>query len=78
MRVNYRPSALKALNQMPAKDRDAIKAKLALYAENGTGDVIKMVGTDEWRLRHGKWRAVFVIEDGILVIRIAHRRKVYR
>ena len=78
MRVNYRPSALKALNQMPAKVRDAIKAKLALYAENGTGDVIKMVGTDEWRLRHGQWRAVFVIEDGILVIRIAHRRKVYR
>lgn len=78
MKVDYRPSALKALNAMPGKDRDAIKAKLALYAETGTGDVIKMVGTDEWRLRHGQWRAIFVIEDGILVIRIAHRRQVYR
>ena len=78
MRVNYRPSALKALNEMPAKDRNAMKSKLAIYAETGAGDVIKMVGTDEWRLRHEQWRAVLVIEDGILVIRIAHRRKVYK
>ena len=78
MRVNYRPSALKALNEMPAKDRNAMKSKLAIYAETRAGDVIKMVGTDEWRLRHGQWRAIFAIKDGILVIRIAHRRKVYK
>ncbi|MBO0906562.1 type II toxin-antitoxin system RelE family toxin [Jiella sonneratiae] len=78
MKVTYRPSAMKALNRMPAHDRDAIKGKLVRYAETRIGDVVKMVGTDEFRLRHGDWRAVFVIENDVLVIRIAHRRAVYR
>lgn len=78
MNVIYRPSALKALNRMPAHDRNAIKLKLVQYAETRNGDVVRMVGSNELRLRHGNWRAVFVIENDVIVLKIAHRREVYR
>ncbi|MDY8109457.1 type II toxin-antitoxin system RelE/ParE family toxin [Fulvimarina sp. 2208YS6-2-32] len=78
MRIIYEPDAFKALMKMPAKDRDAIDAKLERYALTGTGDVTRMVGTPEYRLRHRHWRAIFVIEDDMLVLRIAHRSVVYR
>ena len=78
MKVVYLRSAQKALDAMPARDRDAIKAKLFRYAESLIGDVVKLIGTDEYRLRHGVWRAVFVIENDVLVLRIAHRRNVHR
>jgi len=42
----------------------------------------KMAGEkDHWRIRIGKYRVVYNVEDGrllVLVIRVAHRREVYR
>ena len=78
MRVIYLPPAFKALKRMQAKDRDAIDRKLEQFAATGVGDVTRMVGTPEYRLRHRDWRAVFVIEDDMIVLRIAHRSVVYR
>lgn len=78
MRVVYKPPALKALMRMNARDRDAIDRKLERFAETGTGDVKKLTGSNRFRLRHGVWRAVFVIENDMIVIEIAHRREVYR
>ena len=63
---------------MPVKDRAALIAKLEAYAATGEGDVTRPVGSDYLRLRHGDWRAIFEIEDGMLVIRLAHRRSVYK
>jgi mRNA interferase RelE/StbE len=78
MRVIYGPSALKALTRMNVRDRDAIDRKLERFAKSGVGDVKKLVGSNRFRLRHGVWRAVFVIEGDMIVIEIAHRREVYR
>ena len=63
---------------MPVVDQTAIVGKLVRYAEIGTGDVIKLVGEPGYRLRHGDWRAVFELMDDVYVVRIAHRRDVYR
>lgn len=63
---------------MPAKDRAALIAKLEAYAATGEGDVKPLVGSPFFRMRHGNWRAVFEIEDDMLVVRVAHRREVYR
>ena len=41
----------------------------------------KLVGTDSWRFRVGEYRIVYSIEDNVLlieVIRVAHRKEVYR
>ena len=38
-------------------------------------------GTNAWRIRVGDWRVVYVVEDArllVLVVRVAHRREVYR
>jgi mRNA interferase RelE/StbE len=63
---------------MPLADQTAIVGKLIRYAETGAGDVVKLVGEPGYRLRHGDWRAVFELIDGVYVVRIAHRRHVYR
>ena len=78
MKVVYHPAARKALNRMPARDRDAIEAKLLRFAETGHGDVKKLAGSDEYRMRIGVWRAIFVLVDDMLVLRVAHRREAYR
>lgn len=41
----------------------------------------KLVGSEYWRIRIGDYRVVYSIEDKrllVLVIRVAHRREVYR
>lgn len=78
MQIAYTNVARKGLKRMPAKDRAALIAKLEVYAATGEGDVKKLVGSEYYRLRHGDWRAIFEIEDGVLVIRVAHRREVYK
>lgn len=77
--VSYTRTAIKALKKMPAKDRNAIMAKLDRYAAGGVGDVVALKGSDLFRLRHGDWRAIFE-EDGtvVAVLKIANRREVYR
>lgn len=76
--VTYSQAALKALRKIPASDAAALRAKLGHYAQTGEGDVKKLVGLmGRYRLRHGDWRAIFEIEDGVLVVKIAHRREVY-
>ena len=78
MKIHFSKVARKGLERMPAADQVAIVDKLVRYAETGIGDVIKLVGEPGYRLRHGVWRAVFVLVDGMYVVRIAHRRDVYR
>lgn len=78
MQIAYTNVARKGLKKMPAKDRVSLIAKLEAYAATGDGDVKKLVGSEYFRLRHGDWRAIFELEDGVLVIRVAHRREVYK
>ncbi|WP_369695405.1 type II toxin-antitoxin system RelE family toxin [Jiella marina] len=78
MKVQWSHEARKGLRKMPPSDRVAIVEKLGRYAETGLGDVVKLSGAPFYRLRHGDWRAVFERIDGIYVVRVAHRREVYR
>jgi len=77
MQIELTRTAQKGLKKMPAKDRAALLAKLKLFAETKQGDVKKLQGADAYRLRHGNYRAIFEIENNILVIRVAHRKEVY-
>jgi mRNA interferase RelE/StbE len=55
-----------------------LKSKLERYAETGAGDVRRMAGSDEKRLRDGDYRLIFVESDtDILVIKIGPRGRVY-
>jgi mRNA interferase RelE/StbE len=79
MDVTYTRTAIKALKAMPAKDRDAIMAKIDSYATGGIEDVKPLKGSDLFRLRHGNWRAIFSKDGEVLaVLNVAKRGEVYR
>lgn len=78
MNVTYTNAAVKALRKMPASDAKVLIEKLGVYAATGEGDVKRLVGLQgRYRLRHGDWRAIFEIQDGVLVVKVAYRREIY-
>jgi mRNA interferase RelE/StbE len=61
VRVSNR--AQKSLKGIPAADRRRVIAALAdMAADPLAGDVVKLVGTDTFRRRVGKYRIVFGID----------------
>ena len=77
--VRYTGGARKGLLALPSNVRDAIKAKIARYAETGAGDVSHLKGTNAARLRSGDYRVIFVETVEALEIRaVGHRRDIYR
>ena len=81
--VEIKPKAEKALGKMPKSDRvRIIRALEGLESDPRPKDAVKMVGSDfSYRVRVGDYRVVYEVVDRILfvyVVRIAHRKDVYR
>ena len=81
--VTILPSALRQLAALPRHDRKRIKERIdGLAADPRPPGVKKLKGeSDLFRLRSGSYRIIYSIEDVrliVLVIRIGHRRDVYR
>ena len=82
-RVEIKPGAEKALAKLPRPHRERIGAKIeALAADPRPPGVEKLAGEDAmYRIRVGEYRVVYTIRDDILlvlVVRVGHRREVYR
>ncbi len=81
-RLEITEKALKDLEDVPAKDRDRIKARMERLASQGPADLKKLRGgSSEWRVRVGKWRARFERDNKehvIRVLRVLPRRDAYR
>lgn len=81
--VILKPSAKKTLDGLPRQDQLRIISALEALATNPrhTG-VIKLESeTGLYRVRVGTYRAVFTIEDErlvVLVLKLGHRREIYR
>ena len=81
-RVLIKPSAAKELESIPKKDRTRLAAKIASLAGNPRppgGE--KPSVQEEYRVRQGRYRVVYSILDAektVLVVKVAHRREVYR
>lgn len=80
--VEFVKSAQKELNKLPTPISLRIaKAIYKLSKDPRRGNVRPMVGVKSWRLRVGDYRVVYDILDKrlmILVVRIRHRKEVYR
>ena len=77
--VLFTRAAQKQLGKLPLRAREELVAKLERFVETGAGDIKKMEEEPGLRLRHGAYRAVFVMEEkALVVVRIGHRRDVYR
>jgi len=77
------PAAVKALATMPRADQLRIRNRIDSLADNPRPPgVTKLRGTDDlYRIRARDYRIVYRVENVrlvVLVIRIGHRREVYR
>lgn len=80
--IQIKQSAAKALKKLPKADRLNLTVAIDQLAINpGVGSVLKGEFQGLRRIRVGQYRVVYEINDGeliVLVIRIGHRREVYR
>jgi len=81
--VFIKPSALKELEAVDSKkDRQRIvRAILSLEEEPRPSGCRKLSGKDKYRVRSGQYRIVYAVQDAILavtIVKIGHRREVYR
>lgn len=77
-----KPSAVKELEALQAKNRRRIVNKIQnLAVEPRPHGCEKLTGQDRFRLRQGDLRILFEVDDTlrtVIVVKIGHRRDVYR
>ena len=81
-KVLIKPSAIKELNKIPKKDLSKITDRIqALAIDPRPPGCEKLSAQNAYRIRQGVYRIVYSIEDDnliIVVIKIGHRRNVYK
>lgn len=80
--LRFKASVSKDLRGVPAADLRRILERIeALRADPRPPGCQKLGGSELYRIRQGLWRIVYSIDEGTViveVIRIGHRRDVYR
>ena len=80
--LRIKPSAVKELEALQAKDRRRIVSKIQnLAVEPRPQGCEKLTGQDRLRLRQGDFRILFEVDDSlrtVTIVKIGHRRDVYR
>ncbi len=81
-RLVYANGAQRSLAKMHRDDIEAIKDRLDQLIKGVQGlDVKKLQGVcDQYRLRVGKYRVIFIVDKGnlvVLVVEVDHRKNVY-
>lgn len=81
-RVLLKRSVLKDLEPLPARDRVRVMERIGALADDPRPrGCEKLSALERYRLRVGDYRIVYAIEDAELVVwvvRVGHRRDVYR
>ena len=81
-RVLVRTSAERELRAIPKHDlRKVVRKIRELAADPTPPGCIKLEGEARYRLRQGDWRILYEIDHGaktIAIVKIGHRREVYR
>jgi mRNA interferase RelE/StbE len=81
-KILIKPSAVKELNKIPKKEFSKITDKInSLSHDPRPSGCEKLAAQSAYRIRQGSYRIIYTIEDDkltILVIKVGHRRDVYR
>ena len=80
--IEIKPSAGKELDALDHALFARIDRKILALAENPRPPGCKKLRgyKDQWRIRVGDWRVVYIIDDQakrVSITRVAHRREVY-
>ena len=77
-----KPSALKELEAIPPKDRRRIVTRIeGLAVDPRPQGCEKLSGLEQYRVRQGDYRVIYGVEDEahtVVIVKIGHRRDVYR
>ena len=82
-RLLIKPSAVNEIEAIPTKkDRRRIIARIRSLADDPRpAGCVKLSGSAKYRLREGRYRIVYAVEDDrlvVLVVKVGHRKDVYR
>jgi len=81
-RVYIKPSAAKELDDLPSKPRRAIARRMqGLASDPRPPGCEKLSAQERYRVRQGHYRVLYSVDDeakSVLVVKIGHRREVYR
>lgn len=81
--LSFQPAAARSIRKFPRDIASRIKTATEALRENPRPPGVKSLAGERglWRIRVGDYRIVYEIQDNqllVLVIRVAHRREVYR
>ena len=82
-KLKIRRSAEKELLILPGKDAARVVGKIQKLAQNPIpADSVKLAGyQDRFRLRQGDYRIIYSVDEvelSVMIVKIGHRREVYR
>ena len=82
-RIEVKRSAAKALKKIPKPDRKRISEKIdSLSDDLPSPEITKMKGDNPFhRIRVGDYRIIYEVQDEVLVIlivKVGHRKDIYR
>ena len=76
--IVFTPTSARHWANLSPDIRGRIDRRLTEFATTGHGDVKRLKGRDESRLRVGDWRVIFYEDQGtIIVAAVGHRREIY-
>ena len=81
--IEFVKQAAKQFKTLPTEEQQRLQSKIdALASEPRPVGVVKLVGEEDlYRIRVGDYRLIYAIQDAILlvlILKIGHRRDVYR
>ena len=81
-RIEVKKSAVRELGRIPKRDLRLVVARIRSLADDPRPPGSKKLAAQEkYRIRQGRYRILYTIEDDVLIIyivKVAHRRDVYR
>ncbi|HPG41987.1 MAG TPA: type II toxin-antitoxin system RelE/ParE family toxin [bacterium] len=81
-KIEIKKSAAKELDQLPVKDLHKIIEKIqGLSVNPRPPGCVKLTDQEKYRIRVGRYRILYSIEDKMLVVyivKIAHRKDAYK
>lgn len=80
--IEVRPSVLRTLRKMDARNAQRVRGAIALLArEPRPPSSRKLSNRDAYRVRVGVYRIIYTIDDSgriVVVVLVGHRSRVYR
>jgi mRNA interferase RelE/StbE len=81
-KVYFKESVEKDFSVIPKNDLKKILSRIEMLAENPRpSGCEKLTGQDRYRLRQGRYRIVYSVQDVVLtvwIVKVSHRKDVYR